>query len=87
MTKALLAHRIAAWLNLNQADALMAVHTILDSLTVSLQHGQRIELSGCGSFRIRSRKPRLGRNPKTGARVEVPAKMLQLSLRAILSQC
>lgn len=74
MTKALLAHRIATRLNLNQTDALLAVQTILDSLTVSLQNGQKIELRGFGSFRVRSRKPRVGRNPKTGARVEVPAK-------------
>lgn len=74
MTKTMLARRLAARLNLNQTDALLAVQTILDSLTVSLQNGQRIELRGFGSFRVRSRKPRVGRNPKTGTRVEVPAK-------------
>ena len=74
MTKALLARRIATRLNLNPAEALLAVHTILDSLTHTLQQGQKIELRGFGSFRVRSRKPRVGRNPKTGARVEVPAK-------------
>jgi integration host factor subunit beta len=40
----------------------------------ALQSGDKIEIRGFGSFRIRQRNPRIGRNPKTGARVEVPAK-------------
>jgi integration host factor subunit beta len=39
-----------------------------------LQSGDKIEIRGFGSFRIRQRKPRTGRNPKTGDKVEVPAK-------------
>jgi integration host factor subunit beta len=42
----------------------------------SLKEGEKIELRGFGSFRIRHRGPRLGRNPKTGERVEVPAKRI-----------
>jgi integration host factor subunit beta len=40
----------------------------------ALKTGDKIEIRGFGSFRIRQRKPRIGRNPKTGAKVEVPAK-------------
>ncbi|HQG93115.1 MAG TPA: HU family DNA-binding protein [Acidobacteriota bacterium] len=76
MTKADLADRITQKAQLNRSEALQAVQTILDSLTTSLQHGDKVELRGFGSFRIRARKPRLGRNPKTGERVDVPAKKI-----------
>jgi len=42
----------------------------------SLRAGDKIEIRGFGSFRTRQRQPRIGRNPKTGARVEVPAKKI-----------
>jgi integration host factor subunit beta len=42
----------------------------------SLKVGDKIEIRGFGSFRTRQRKPRIGRNPKTGARVDVPAKKI-----------
>jgi len=42
----------------------------------SLRAGDKIEIRGFGSFRTRQRKPRIGRNPKTGDRVEVPAKKI-----------
>jgi integration host factor subunit beta len=42
----------------------------------SLKAGDKIEIRGFGSFRTRQRKPRIGRNPKTGARVDVPAKTI-----------
>ena len=52
------------------------VETIFDSIVRSLRTGDKIEIRGFGSFRTRQRKPRVGRNPKTGARVEVPAKKI-----------
>jgi integration host factor subunit beta len=42
----------------------------------SLRAGDKIEIRGFGSFRTRQRKPRVGRNPKTGEKVEVPAKKI-----------
>jgi len=45
-------------------------------LVRSLRAGDKIEIRGFGSFRTRQRKPRVGRNPKTGERVEVPAKKI-----------
>jgi len=74
MTKADLADRITQKAQLNRSEALQAVQAILDSLTTSLQKGDKVELRGFGSFRIRARNPRIGRNPKTGERVAVPAK-------------
>jgi integration host factor subunit beta len=55
-------------------DAELAVKTILDAMAKSLSQGQRIEIRGFGSFSLNYRPPRVGRNPKTGGRVEVPAK-------------
>jgi integration host factor subunit beta len=50
------------------------VQTVLDSIIESLQNGEKVELRGFGSFRLRDRSPRQGRNPKTGEKVQVPAK-------------
>src|SRR5207253_9431168 len=50
-----------------------------DSIVRSLRVGDKIEIRGFGSFRTRQRKPRVGRNPKTGERGEVPAKKIPFS--------
>ncbi len=55
-------------------DADEAVNTMLDAMTDALATGQRIEIRGFGSFALNYRPPRLGRNPKSGDRVQVPAK-------------
>ncbi|HET9113360.1 MAG: integration host factor subunit beta [Burkholderiales bacterium] len=55
-------------------DAEMAVKTILDAVSKSLAGGARVEIRGFGSFSLNYRPPRLGRNPKTGEKVEVPEK-------------
>ena len=59
---------------LARREAEQAVQIVIDSIVGSLQSGEGIELRGFGSFRIRHRGPRIGRNPKTGAAVDVPAK-------------
>ncbi len=55
-------------------DADEAVNTMLDAMTEALSAGQRIEIRGFGSFALNYRPPRVGRNPKSGDRVQVPAK-------------
>ncbi len=55
-------------------DADEAVGTMLDAMTEALSTGQRIEIRGFGSFALNYRPPRVGRNPKSGDRVQVPAK-------------
>jgi integration host factor subunit beta len=55
-------------------DAEIAVRTILDAMSQTLCEGERIEIRGFGSFSLNHRPPRLGRNPKTGETVPVPAK-------------
>lgn len=74
MTKAELVEEVAKESDLTKKDAEVIVQIVLDSITDSLQRGEKIELRGFGSFRIRSRSSRQGRNPKTGSGVSVPAK-------------
>ena len=74
MTKAELVEEVAKESDLTKKDAEVVVQTVLDSITEALQRGEGVELRGFGSFRIRSRSPRQGRNPKTGSNVSVPAK-------------
>jgi len=57
--------------NLSGRDVEVIVNTIFDSMTDSLKSGERIEIRGFGSFEVRTRKPRIGRNPKTGMSVDV----------------
>ena len=52
-------------------DIEIIVNTIFDAMTSGLQQGDRIEIRGFGSFEVRTRKPRVGRNPKTGVQVDV----------------
>jgi integration host factor subunit beta len=59
---------------LTLADVDASVATIIDGMTDSLANGDRVEVRGFGSFVINYRPPRIARNPKTGARVEVAAK-------------
>jgi integration host factor subunit beta len=55
-------------------DAELAVKVILDTMSGSLARGGRIEIRGFGSFALNYRPPRTGRNPKSGEKVQVPAK-------------
>ncbi|SSY81188.1 integration host factor subunit beta [Alysiella crassa] len=55
-------------------DIEYSVKVLVDTMTRSLAKGQRIEIRGFGSFDLNDRPARVGRNPKTGERVEVPAK-------------
>ena len=61
---------------ITRKDSEIIVETIIESVVRSLRVGDKIEIRGFGSFRTRQRKPRVGRNPKTGDRVEVPAKKI-----------
>ncbi len=55
-------------------DVEMAVKAILENMTNALSNGKRIEIRGFGSFSIHYRSPRIGRNPRTGEPVSIPAK-------------
>src|ERR1700693_2161103 len=76
MTKADLIEEVSRLAELTRKDSEVIVDTIFDSVVRSLRVGDKIEIRGFGSFRPRQRKPRVGRNPKTGARGAVPAKKI-----------
>jgi len=76
MTKAELVDEVARVVQLTKKQAEAIVNIVFDSIVESLRAGEKIELRGFGSFRLRSRKSRTGRNPKTGERVEVPSKRI-----------
>jgi len=73
-TKADLVEEVLTLGDLTRRDSEVIVETIFEAVTGALKRGDKTEIRGFGSFRIRQRKPRTGRNPKTGAKVEVPAK-------------
>ena len=76
MTKADLIEEVSRVVEMTRKDSEVIVETIFDSIVRSLRAGDKIEIRGFGSFRTRQRQPRIGRNPKTGSRVEVPPKRI-----------
>jgi integration host factor subunit beta len=66
MTKADLVERVATEAEMTKKDAEQLVEIVFDSIIDSLNNGEKIELRGFGSFRVRERNSRKGRNPKTG---------------------
>jgi integration host factor subunit beta len=74
MTKADLVEEVAKAVDVPKKDAERIVKTVFESVTNALHRGEKIELRGFGSFRLRERKARIGRNPKTGETVNVPSK-------------
>jgi integration host factor subunit beta len=76
MTKADLIDEVSRLAQLTRKDSEVIVETIFDSVVRSLRAGDKIEIRGFGSFRTRQRKARTGRNPKTGEKVDVPAKKI-----------
>jgi len=74
MTKADLVEKVANEADMTKKDAEQLVEIIFDSITETLNRGEKIELRGFGSFRVRERNSRKGRNPKTGSSVDIPAK-------------
>src|SRR3954468_19935697 len=74
MTKADLVNDVANAAELTKKDAERLVEIVFESIIDSLNQGEKIELRGFGSFRVRERGARRGRNPKTGDPVNIPAK-------------
>lgn len=76
MTKAELVAKVAVKTQMTQQQTAQVVDLLLASIVAALQGGDKVELLGFGSFRRRTRRPRQGRNPKTGETVEVPAQVV-----------
>ena len=74
MTKTDLVDQVAAKTNLTKKDAAAAVDAVFASITESLAQGEKVQIIGFGSFEVRERAERTGRNPQTGAEMTIPAK-------------
>lgn len=70
LTRAELAESITRSVGLSRADSLRMVESVLDEMTGALERGEQVKLTGFGTFTLRDKRERVGRNPKTG--VEVP---------------
>jgi len=74
MNKAQLIDAMASNANLTKADAKKALDAFITTTGTALKGGDRVALVGFGSFSIAQRSARTGRNPKTGAEMQIPAK-------------
>ncbi len=74
MTKAELVEEVSKVSDLTKKHSEVIVDTVFQSIIDALHRGEKIELRGFGSFRLRQRESRKGRNPKTGDKVDVPPK-------------
>jgi integration host factor subunit beta len=74
MTKAELVEEVARAAELTKKDSEVIVEEVFKNIIQALNRGEKIELRGFGSFRVRQRDARRGRNPKTGEPVDIPAK-------------
>ncbi len=73
MNKADLIDAVAAAADLNKATATRAVDALLNGITDALKKGEQVALIGFGTFEVRERAARTGRNPQTGAAIEIKA--------------
>ena len=74
MNKGQLVNEVAKKTKLSKRQALEAVNTAFEAIKGSLKKGQRVQLIGFGSFLVRKRKARTGRNPQTGATIQIKAR-------------
>ena len=74
MTKADLVERVSDRIRMTKKQTEVIVNTLFSSITDALTRGDKVELRGFGSFRVRRRNSREGRNPKTGHAVHIPSK-------------
>jgi len=65
--------KVAASTGLSKTDAAKAVDAVFDSITSSLRGGGEVRLVGFGTFSVANRKATTGRNPRTGATIQIPA--------------
>ena len=64
---------VASRADLSQADADRAVNAFIDAVADALTRGEKVTVTGFGTFEVRDRAARMGRNPQTGAPLHIPA--------------
>lgn len=73
MNKTELIHQVTEQVHLSKKDVTEVIDTVLQTITEALRNGETIQLVGFGSFEVRSRAARKGRNPKTGEVIQIEA--------------
>src|SRR5579875_3793695 len=73
MTKTELIEGLADKLGMHKSEAEKAINIVLDDIVAALRHGDRVNISGFGTFSVSSRRPRIGRNPKTAESIQISA--------------
>ena len=76
MNKAELINAVAAAAEVSKKDAEAVVSATLDTITAALQEGDKVQLVGFGSFEVKKRAERVGRNPKTKESIQIPASVV-----------
>ena len=71
--KAALIERVAEKTGLTKKDATVAVDAVFETIQDALVDGEKVQLIGFGNFEVRNRAARKGRNPQTGAEIQIPA--------------
>ena len=77
MTKTELSAAVAEQAGLSKKDAEKAVSTVLDVIVEALEKGEKVQLVGFGTFEVRERAARTGKNPRTGETIEIAASKVQ----------
>ena len=78
MNKNELVNAVADAADLSRKDADAAVTAMVDAITAALQEGDKVQLVGFGSFEVKRRGARTGRNPRTKEEIEIPAAIVPL---------
>jgi integration host factor subunit beta len=76
MTKADLVEEIAAQTGISRNQTAVIVDQLLDAMSRALSEGRHLEIRGFGTFKVRERRARRARNPRSGSEVLVPAKLV-----------
>ncbi len=76
MNKAELVNAVAAATDVSKKDSEAVIAAMLDAITDALKEGEKVQLVGFGSFEVKARAARTGRNPRTGENVEIPASVV-----------
>ena len=76
MTKADLVKVVSAETGIIRKDVALAIDAFLDSVKDSMKEGKHIEIRGFGTYKLKVRQARIGRNPKTEKKVDVPARVV-----------
>lgn len=74
MTKAVVAAKVADKTGMSRKDTMDAIEIFLESIKEALKEGRKVSLVGFGTFYMKDKKARNGRNPRTGERIQIPPK-------------